>query len=603
MDLGSMQFFVKAAFEGAAESYGRALELADEIGDEVARGDCLTRIGEVRLAEGRADEAEAKLRKAADGWRTFADEMSNHLVQRRKVYKVVMCDDIDRVQFFDDHADTYMLLVRALLASSDADKASMGALLAAEEGRAATMRELLAMGPTDLVATADEAVAAEQAPATLRTAAVALEAAEASSLAGRVFADGKGAIVYFMLLDEPTVGLPADGPAPPPKRVCVAWVLTADGKTHTVKTSLAAQDGRSVDELVRDLHIKMAIASHGQPMRGDPRPDEAIEQYREHLETSGAPVAEGGEVEVDTELKALSAMLLHPLADYLPPGAPLCIVAHAELHLVPFCALPMPGGEPLGISHALSYAPSLTVLQLLLEREAAAAKKRSSASALVLGDPDASLKRELKLPPIPHSASEAEQVASSVGAQPEDLLVGKQAQLATVLDKVTAPHRLIHLSGHSCAKWVALAAEPSPLVLEGADGADGADGAEPEPKEDAMLLNDQLHLLWLEAHPTVVLSGSRCAYGEVSDDWVLGLPRTFLISGARSVVSSLWDAHDEATCALMTAFYAALRDTPELPQAEALRVAMQRVRDEEGGRWRHPLFWAGFTLTGVAKGI
>ena len=53
----------------------------------------------------------------------------------------------------------------------------------------------------------------------------------------------------------------------------------------------------------------------------------------------------------------------------------------------------------------------------------------------------------------------------------------------------------------------------------------------------------------------------------------------------------------------MGAFYAALRDRPDLPQAEALRSAMQQVREAEGGRWRHPLYWAGFTLTGVSRGI
>ncbi|KAL1512337.1 hypothetical protein AB1Y20_005599 [Prymnesium parvum] len=593
MDLGGLQFHCKSAFSEAVTSYTRALELAEEIGDEVARGDCLTRIGEVHLAEGCIEEAEADLRKATDVWRTFGDEMSTQLVQRRKVYKVTMCDDIDRVQFFDDHADTYAVLVRTLLASGQPDKSIVGALLAAEEGRAATIRELLAMGPTALPDHAVEDVDVEETSPEIQHAALPLADEELMTLASRIFPDKEGAIVYYMLLDEPVSG--AGMQEPNAKRSCVAWVLTSGGTMQSFKTDVSSKDGRSLDELVRDLHIKMAVTAHSQPTRGDPRPDESIQQYREHLAGVGASVPAEGEVDVDLELQALSDMLLLPLVGMLTSGAPICIVAHAELHLVPFCALPLPGGKPLGIAHALSYAPSLTALQLLLEREAAA-KQFSSSSVLVVGNPEAALRLELKLPDLPYSAEEAQLVGDCVGAQPEEVLTGAAAKLSSVLEMMHKPLRAIHISAHSCAKWIALAADEqdSPLLQ---------DSAEASSKDEAMLLNDQLHLLWLKAHPTVVLSGSRCAYGEVSEDWMLGLPRTFLITGARSVLASLWDVHDEASCRLMGAFYAALRDNPEIAQAEALRAAMEVVREDGKGKWRHPWYWASFTLTGISKGI
>lgn len=613
MDLGSLQLYVKSAFDEAAASYGRALEIATEIDDQEACGDCLTRLGEVYLAEGRLEDAERELRTAAGMWRTFADDMTNQLIQRRRVYTVNTCDDIDRVQFFDDHADTYISLTRTLLAADDAAKSGLGALFAAEDGRAVTMRELLSLGATDLLAEEAAANASDllaedggEPPAVpLRTAAPALcEAEELTTLLGRLFPTGEGVVLFYMLVEEPLLGAPAEGPPPPPKRGCAIWVLSANGDVRVVKTDAAAVEGkRGVGELVQDLFVKMAVAADGSLARGEVRSEEAVAQYRDHLTSSGVELPEEGAPEVDTELQALAAVLLDPIAELIPAGVPVCVVAHAELHLVPFAALPTPSGEPLGVAHPLSYAPSLTALKLLLDREEGSAAARASSSRLVVGGPSAAA--GLELPPFPGAAAEAERVAACVGAEAEELLLGPAAKLDTVLERLKdSPVGLLHLAAASCAKWVALTpAEPPAAEGEFALGEQPPEPAEAEGKGEGLLVNDDLHLTWLPAHPTVVLSGNSCAYGDLSDDWVLGLPRTFLISGARSVVSALWEADDEASASLMTAWYSVLRESPETTQAEALRAAMKTVREEEGGKWRHPYFWAGYTLMGAAAGI
>ena len=72
----------------------------------------------------------------------------------------------------------------------------------------------------------------------------------------------------------------------------------------------------------------------------------------------------------------------------------------------------------------------------------------------------------------------------------------------------------------------------------------------------------------LGTHPTVVLTGSHGASGDLSHDWVLGMPRAFLASGARSVLACMWDAVDEPSSALVAKFYATLRASPETSQAE-----------------------------------
>lgn len=172
----------------------------------------------------------------------------------------------------------------------------------------------------------------------------------------------------------------------------------------------------------------MRVVAHDKPSRGESRSDDEIEHYREHLARIGATVPDEGYVEVDTELKMLSELLLAPVAEFIPQGSPICVLAHAELHIIPFSALPLPSGEPLGLAHELTYAPSLTVLKLLLDREAAFASLSESATKLVVGNPELGL----KLPPVPCSGSEAEIVAACIGAQPEELLLGVSAKLDTV---------------------------------------------------------------------------------------------------------------------------------------------------------------------------
>ena len=79
------------------------------------------------------------------------------------------------------------------------------------------------------------------------------------------------------------------------------------------------------------------------------------------------------------------------------------------------------------------------------------------------------------------------------------------------------------------------------------------------------------------------------------------MPRAFLAAGARSVLGCMWDAVDEPATAMMAKFYNVLRSAPETTQAEALRAAMLAVRKND--KWAHPLFWAGYALTGVSAGI
>lgn len=93
----------------------------------------------------------------------------------------------------------------------------------------------------------------------------------------------------------------------------------------------------------------------------------------------------------------------------------------------------------------------------------------------------------------------------------------------------------------------------------------------------------------------VTLSACDTAVGrEMGGEGLLSLTEAFHQAGARSVVATLWSVSDEATVAVMEAFYRALRDGQA--KDEALRTAqISRIRSRDDS---HPFFWAAFQLSG-----
>jgi CHAT domain-containing protein len=94
--------------------------------------------------------------------------------------------------------------------------------------------------------------------------------------------------------------------------------------------------------------------------------------------------------------------------------------------------------------------------------------------------------------------------------------------------------------------------------------------------------------------PAELVTLSGCATGlnvAAAGDEILGISRGLLCAGARSLLLSLWDVHDEGTTSFMTRFYRARigEDT-----ASAVRDAMRETK----ARHPHPYYWAPFALVG-----
>ncbi len=253
-------------------------------------------------------------------------------------------------------------------------------------------------------------------------------------------------------------------------------------------------------------------------------------------------------------LDALYQKLIGPIR-HLLIGTHLVIVPHGFLHYVPFHAL-RDGERFLIDDFAVSYAPSASVYQLCVSKPSTEAR-----GGLVIGVPDGR---------APSIDQEARRVAAALpGAV---LSIGTEGQ-DDVLRREGPQSRFIHIAAHGLFR------EDNPLFSSVVLG-------------DSRLSLFDLYDLQLSAD-LVTLSG--CGTGlnvVVGGDELIGLVRGLLYAGAKAVLVSLWDVHDESTATLMETFYQAMPMATD--KAQALRLAMLQLRETHP----HPYFWAPFSLTG-----
>lgn len=120
--------------------------------------------------------------------------------------------------------------------------------------------------------------------------------------------------------------------------------------------------------------------------------------------------------------------------------------------------------------------------------------------------------------------------------------------------------------------------------------------------QDGPLFASELLQNWSLGADMVVLSACDTALGQITSDGVIGLTRSLLCAGARSVVSALWSIPDESTACLMKAFYTGLAEgrPKDLALANAVRVVRATtVWNGKSVNWTSPLHWAAFQLNGA----
>ena len=98
-----------------------------------------------------------------------------------------------------------------------------------------------------------------------------------------------------------------------------------------------------------------------------------------------------------------------------------------------------------------------------------------------------------------------------------------------------------------------------------------------------------------KGHTIELLVLSACQTAKGDDRATLGLAGLAVRSGARSTLSTLWKADDEATTKLMVRFYDQLRK-PGMKMARALHTAQKSLIEEDGYKNAH--IWANYVLVG-----
>ncbi len=266
--------------------------------------------------------------------------------------------------------------------------------------------------------------------------------------------------------------------------------------------------------------------------------------------------------DVRRELHALWQATLAPLAGALSEVRRLLIVPHGPLHVAPMHAL-WDGERHLVETHEIAYAPSASCFVYLHEAARDGARGDPRRVEVIGWADDAA----------PAIDTELRRVGDLFAVTP---LSGPGATVAAARDRVVAAD-VLHCASHG--QFSARLPMSSGLKLS-----------------DGWLTVRDIYTLRMRAD-LVVLSGCNTGRNLVSaGDELVGLVRGFIVAGARSLLVSLWPAHDENTSNLMLEFHRMWRHSADESWAKAAAVrsaqlAAMRTRP-------HPLYWAPFVLVG-----
>jgi len=241
----------------------------------------------------------------------------------------------------------------------------------------------------------------------------------------------------------------------------------------------------------------------------------------------------------------------------------LIIVPQEELNSIPFQALQDPAtGKYLGESHAISYAPSATVLATLENKSTL-----KSGRLLAVADPAI------------HEASDEVDAIGKLYPGRSKVVAQEAASTADVKSWV-GDYNVVHLSVHGKFN----SADPLLSYLQFKDA----------PPDSGRLTAAEMFGLPLQKNTLVVLSA--CETGRVEathSNEVMGMVRSLLYAGAGRLVLSSWEVNAGSTRLWMETFY---QQGQSSSPAEAARLALVAVKSHP--EYSHPFFWAPFVMTG-----
>jgi CHAT domain-containing protein len=291
------------------------------------------------------------------------------------------------------------------------------------------------------------------------------------------------------------------------------------------------------------------------------------------------------------DARQLYELLLKPAEQQLKGKTSLRMIPDGILWDLPFQALEPRDGHYLLEDYAISYAPSLSVLNQM------SGQNREDASKLLLafGNPtmpggiDANIKatyRGENFGPLPDTEMEVEALKNIWGPSSSSILIGSNAR-KTIFLSDASKYSIIHLATHGILDD----ASPmySRLVMA---------RAENDPTDDGLL--EAREIMQMDLHADlVVLSACQTARGRFgAGEGMIGMSWAFFVAGVPTMVASQWKVDSASTARLMVDFHKRLKEqsTEARTKASALQQASLSLMKDP--RYRHPYFWAGFVLIG-----
>src|SRR5215216_5886211 len=317
----------------------------------------------------------------------------------------------------------------------------------------------------------------------------------------------------------------------------------------------------------------------------------------------------GNSADFKEPARSLYDLLLQPAKTELEGKNAICVVPSEGLWELPFQALISKLNKYVLEDHALSYAPSLSVLREMKNEAAQRVTDRNANSdglltkvsatdppalprLLAVGNPALSAESAARLPltrsevsfdSLPQAEREVKAIGEIYGASASTILIGNAAREETFKAKASQ-YPVLHFAAHGVLDDL----NPlySRLLLATESG-----------REDGFL--EAREIMKLDLHADLaVLSACETARGQVgSGEGLIGMSWALFIAGTSTTVASQWKVDSASTARLTIDFHRNLQsEKVRTGTAEALRQAAIKLMADP--KYRHPFFWSGFVVVG-----
>lgn len=352
-------------------------------------------------------------------------------------------------------------------------------------------------------------------------------------------------------------------------------------------------------------------------------------------EFRGTITSEGQSKSIEIKMENLGVKLREIIFDKLLEFIGECthflIAPDGNLSIIPFEILPLKNGERLIDKYNISYLTvGRDVLRFNTEFMIQAQKP------IIIADPEFNLIKigekfgdtdkkilqnrqsldfdlsKIFFPKLPGTRIEGKKIGDKIGVEPwfdENALEGrlKNRSSPSILHIAThgffIPDQQIDLNNELQSKDfytiedIVLSRIENPLIRSGlalAGANNGINNAELPPEaEDGILTAEDVSGLDLFSTDLVVLSACDTGLGVVSiGEGVMGLRRTFMLAGTKTLIMSLWKISDQKTPELMEEFYDRILSGQS--RAKALREAQLTLKK----KYPHPKYWGAFICLG-----